>query len=64
MSTPFLAAAASAATMLTGVEITSAQGQAITSSTSARYSHSPQPPPNSSGGASSTARARAMTAGV
>ena len=36
MSTPFFAAAASAATMLTGVEITSAHGQAITSSTSAR----------------------------
>ena len=36
MSTPFLAAAESAATIETGVEITSAQGQAMTRSTSER----------------------------
>ena len=39
ISTPFRAAAESAATIDTGVEITSAHGHAMTSSTSARYNH-------------------------
>ena len=39
ISTPFRAAAESADTIDTGVEITSAHGQEMTSRTSARYSH-------------------------
>ena len=63
-STPARAAALIALTMLTGVEITSAHGQAITSSVSARYSQVAQSPPSASGGSTNTSSASAMTAGV
>jgi hypothetical protein len=49
---------------VTGVEITSAQGQAITSSTSALYSDSCQLKAASSGISTATATAMANTAGV
>src|SRR4051812_38534185 len=44
ISTPLRAAPASAATIDTGVEMTSAHGQETTSSTRARYSHTSQTP--------------------
>src|SRR6185436_11191939 len=64
ISTPLRAADASAATIDTGVEITSAQGHDTTSSTSARYSHSCQAAPRTSGGRIATAAASAITIGV
>ena len=63
-NTPLRAAAVNAATILTGVEITNAQGQAMTSNTNARYTHSHHTPAKNSGGTRATATARAMTAGV
>ena len=62
--TPLRAADASPATMLTGVEITSAQGQPMTSRTSAWYSHAPQCWWNTSGGMAATRTATAKTTGV
>src|SRR5258708_28530004 len=64
ISTPFLAAPASAATMDTGVEITSAQGQETTSSTSARYIHACQAAWSASGGKTAGAGARTTAAGL
>ena len=64
ISTPLRAAPASAATIETGVEITSAHGQETTSSTSARYSHVSQPAWNNNGGTTAIAAASTMTAGA
>ena len=64
MSTPRRAPAASADTMATGVAMTSAHGQAMTSSTSARYSHTDHSSPPANGGTIATTAASAMTAGV
>ena len=50
--------------MLTGVEITKAQGQAITNITKARYSQSNHAPPINSGGNTATNKAMANTMGV
>ncbi|CPM50341.1 Uncharacterised protein [Bordetella pertussis] len=61
---PRRAAAVRPLTTLTGVEITSAQGQAMISSASARYTESSQAWPSSSGGASATSTASPTTAGV
>src|SRR3954469_21599610 len=64
INTPLRAAAASAATIETGVEITSAHGQDTTSSTSARYPQVDHEAPITSGGTTATATASAITAGV
>src|SRR5690349_4342081 len=64
INTPLRAAAANAATMLMGVEMTKAHGQAMTSSTNDRYSQSDQIPPNSNGGITKTPTATAITMGV
>ena len=61
---PLRAAAASPLTMLTGVEITSAHGQAITSNTSALYTHSLHAPFRNKGGTTAISAAMASTAGV
>jgi hypothetical protein len=62
-STPRLAAADTAATIETGVEITSAHGHETTSRTSARYTHSRAGAP-SSGGTMARASAATITDGV
>jgi len=64
MSTPLRAAPASAATIETGVEITSAHGHDTTSSTSARYTHGCQSARATIGGSAPIATASAITAGV
>jgi hypothetical protein len=64
ISTPRRAAEPSALTMVTGVEITSAQGQPITSSTSALYSACVQVAPASSGSSTAVPMASAKIAGV
>jgi kumamolisin len=60
----FAAAEVSAETMVTGVEMTSAHGHAITRTTSARYSQSAKGAAKSRGGAMARSTARAMAAGV
>ncbi len=50
--------------MVTGVEITSAQGQAMTSSTRALYRPTSQRQPSSHGPSKATASAITKTAGV
>src|SRR5262245_2606456 len=64
MSTPLRAAAESADTTDTGVEITSAHGQAITSNTSARYNQTAASAVALTAGTSATATANVITAGV
>ena len=64
ISTPRRAAAASADTIEIGVLSTSAHGQAMTSSTSARYTAGPAASPNASGGTRATSAASTRTAGV
>jgi len=64
INTPFRAAAASADTIDTGVEMTRAHGQEMTSRTSDRYTQTDQLAPKISGGASATITAIASTAGV
>ena len=64
ISTPLRAAADNAATIETGVEITSAQGHEMTSSTSDRYSQVDASAPAASGGTIATTAARAITDGV
>ena len=63
-STPLRAALVSPATMDTGVEMTSAHGQAMTSTTSASYTQADHAPPKNSGGATATSAATASMAGV
>ena len=58
------AALANAATAATGVAMTRAQGQAMTSSTSARYDHSPHVPKPSNGGMIAIRMAKTTTMGV
>ena len=60
----YIAEDAKAATMLTGVEMTRAHGQAITSRTSALYRESAQVEPRRSGGTISKTMAIAITIGV
>jgi len=64
MRTPARAAAVSADTMDTGVEMTSAHGQATTSSAIARYPHTDGSPPANTGGTMASSTARTTTAGV
>src|SRR5579885_2438784 len=64
INTPPRAAAASPLTIETGVEITSAQGQAITSMVKALVNHIPQSPNPTRGGAMATTTAPTTTAGV
>src|SRR5699024_7134050 len=64
MSTPFLAAFPIADTIATGVEITSAQGQATISKASTLYVHVLHPLKQKSGGRTITAIANAKTIGV
>ena len=64
MRSPRRAPAASPEAIAAGVEITSAQGQAITSSTSALYSACVEVQPNSQGVSSATASASTNTPGV
>ena len=61
---PRRAAEARPLTTVTGVAMTSAQGQAITSSTSALYSAASHGQPASQGPSSATASAMANTVGV
>ena len=61
INTPFRAAAASADTIDTGVEMTRAHGQEMTSRTSDRYTQTDQLAPKISGGASATITAIAST---
>ena len=61
---PRRAAEARPLTTVTGVAMTSAQGQAITSSTSALYSAACHAQPASQGPSSATASASANTSGV
>src|SRR5699024_11305521 len=64
ISTPFLAAFPIAETIATGVEITSAQGQATTNKASPLYVHVLHAPKPKSGGRTITAIANAKTIGV
>ena len=64
MRTPLRAAAASADTIETGVEITSAHGHEMTSSTSDRYTQLLHSAPKKSGGTTAMAIASARTIGV
>ncbi|MNN18566.1 hypothetical protein D3C81_1317780 [compost metagenome] len=61
---PRRAAAVRPLTTVTGVEMTSAQGQAITSITSALYTQAMNGWPSSSGGSTATRMAKTTTAGV
>jgi hypothetical protein len=64
MSTPWREALPIAATTETGVETTSAQGHATSSSTNARLNHGTSGWPNSSGGRTASRTAATTTAGV
>ena len=64
MRTPLRAALVSPETTETGVEMTKAQGQAITSSVSPRTNHSVNGPPTISGGTVIVSNAAATTIGV
>lgn len=64
MRMPRRAAAVSALTTVTGVEITSAQGQAMTSSASASYAACCQFQPMKSGAATASSNASTKTMGV
>ena len=61
---PWRLAAASPLTMVTGVEMTSAHGQPMTSSTSAIYTASAQPLRPSRGGRQAVSRASRKMEGV
>ncbi len=49
---------------VSGMEMTSAQGQLMTRKVRARSSHTVQPPPSTSGGSTASARAAPQTPGV
>jgi hypothetical protein len=64
ISTPWREALPIAATTVTGVEMTRAQGQATSSSTSARLNHGTTGSPKSSGGMATSSTASSTTTGV